>query len=447
VRTASQEGWPQGLRYTYWRDFDPRIGIAWRPFGNDKTVFRAGFGIYTVSSLGWLSYQLAGIAATDARVFVAFQGPGSPPAFQFPQALIGNGGLDPSQVGTQEFLDGLDPHYRDPSMAQWNVTVERELGKNWSIRSSYIGSNAYRLPELVDPNQLPATTTPYNPALRPYLDWGPIQIVSNVAFANYQAWETQMNHRFGAGLSLQGTYTWAKNLSDANGDAPVRYAGEAGFAVGAGAPGPVAVTDRFNLRSTRGNDPGTRRNRALISTIYQLPFGREQRFMRNANAFVNGVLGGWQLSTITMVESGPFLTARISPTLSQANLNEAARGAIVRPDQIGSCNVPDPTPDHWFNADAFVPTPAGAGRVGNAGVGTCVGPRTVAIAGGLSKNVKLREKAKLRFEATFTNILNHPNFAAPTTNVSDPNFGVTNTVQSSENAGNRVGQLSLRIDF
>ena len=169
--------------------------------------------------------------------------------------------------------------------------------------------------------------------------------------------------------------------------------------------------------------------------------------MAAAQGAEQAVLGGWQLSTITMVESGPFLTASISPTLSQANLNEAARGAIVRPDQIASCNIPDPTPDQWFNPNAFVPTPAGAGRTGDAGVGTCIGPRTVAVAGGLSKNFRLREKAKVRFEATFTNLLNHPNFAAPAMNVSNPNFGVTNTVQGSENAGNRVGQLSLRIDF
>ena len=55
---------------------------------------------------------------------------------------------------------------------------------------------------------------------------------------------------------------------------------------------------------------------------------------------------------------------------------------------------------------------------------------------------------KMRFEATFTNILNHPNFAAPAMDVSSPStFGVTQSVQSSENGGNRVGQLSLRIDF
>ena len=152
--------------------------------------------------------------------------------------------------------------------------MERELGKNWSMAASYIGSNAYRLPEEVDLNQLPPTTTPYDPTLRPYQDWNRLLTVSNIAFANYQAWETQVNHRFGGGLSLQGTYTLAKNLSDANGDAPLRYSGEAGFQTGPGAAGPVGIADRFNLRSMRGNDPGTRRNRALISMLYQLPFGR-----------------------------------------------------------------------------------------------------------------------------------------------------------------------------
>jgi hypothetical protein len=447
VRTASEEHWPQGLRYTYWKNFDPRVGIAWRPFGNDKTVFRAGFGIYTISSLGSVAYQLAGIAATDARLFFAFQGPGNPPAFQFPQALLGGGGLDPSQVGSQDFIEGMDPHFRDPTSAQWNVTVERELGKNWSIRSSYIGSNAYRLPEEVDLNQLPPTTTPYDPTLRPYQDWNRLLTVSNIAFANYQAWETQVNHRFGGGLSLQGTYTFAKNLSDANGDAPLRYSGEAGFQTGPSAAGPVGIADRFNLRSMRGNDPGTRRQRALISMLYQLPFGRGQRYMRNANSFVDGVLGDWQVSTISLVESGPFMTATISPGLSQSNLNEIGRQIPVRPDQIGNCNLPHPTPGDWFNAAAFVPTPPGAGRVGNAKVGSCVGPRTVAIAGGLSKNFTLSERFRLRFDATFTNLLNHPNFAAPSTVVGTPAFGVTSSVQTQENAGNRVGQLSLRLDF
>jgi hypothetical protein len=160
-------------------------------------------------------------------------------------------------------------------------------------------------------------------------------------------------------------------------------------------------------------------------------------------------LGGWQLSTITLLQTGPYLTPWDSNTDdSQANLGEGYRNAIVRPDQIGSCDLSNPSPNHWLNFAAFVPTPAGAGRPGNAGVGVCRGPGTIAVSGGLAKNFAVRERLKIRFEATFSNVLNHPNFAAPPVDVSSPaTFGVTQTVQSSENGGNRVGQLSLRLDF
>lgn len=170
----------------------------------------------------------------------------------------------------------------------------------------------------------------------------------------------------------------------------------------------------------------------------------------HANFLVNGLLGGWQISAIALAETGPFMTPYDGTcTDSQANLNECNRPAVVRPDRIGNCDVSNPSPTGWFNLAGFVPTPAGAGRIGNSGVGICEGPGTVTISGGLAKTFPLRERARLRFEATFTNILNHPNFAPPASmDISSPSsFGVTQTVQTSENGGNRVGQLSLRLDF
>ncbi len=125
-----------------------------------------------------------------------------------------------------------------------------------------------------------------------------------------------------------------------------------------------------------------------------------------------------------------------------------ARGAQLRPDRIGNGNISNPTPDNWFNINAFAPTPDNAGRIGNAGVGILEGPGTIAVAGGLSKSFQLRERARLRFEATFTNLINHTNFAPPQTDVSSPDtFGKTSSVQTAENGGNRVGQLALRLEF
>ena len=98
-----------------------------------------------------------------------------------------------------------------------------------------------------------------------------------------------------------------------------------------------------------------------------------------------------------------------------------------------------------FNVAAFNAIPVGA--VGNCGVGILEGPGTTTIAAGLSKNFRLTERKRLRFEGTFTNLLNHPNFASPPTNVTASSFGIVQNVQSAENSGNRTGQLSLRLDF
>jgi len=97
---------------------------------------------------------------------------------------------------------------------------------------------------------------------------------------------------------------------------------------------------------------------------------------------------------------------------------------------------------------AFAPTPAGAGRIGNASVGSLVAPGTIAVSAGLAKIVTLHENWRLRFESTFTNVINHTNYAPPSTNISSPlTYGVLGAVQTAENAGNRTGQVALRLEF
>jgi hypothetical protein len=251
-----------------------------------------------------------------------------------------------------------------------------------------------------------------------------------------------------SGFHLQATFDWAKDLTNAGGDAPTAFNSEQG-SIGPAGVGLTGINDRFNLRLDRGNDPGVRRARFLLTGVYQFPFGRGKRFLPKSSRPVNALVTGWQLSTITLVQTGPYMTPWDSNTdNSQSNLAESSRNAIVRPDRIGNCDVSNPSPNQWFNYAAFAPTPAGAGRLGNAGVGVCQGPGTIGVSGGISKNFSIAEKLRVRFEATFSNILNHPNFAAPPVDVSSPStFGVTQTVQSSENSGNRVGQLSMRLDF
>ena len=207
------------------------------------------------------------------------------------------------------------------------------------------------------------------------------------------------------------------------------------------------VANRFDLAANRGNIVGTRRNRVLVSGIYQLPVGKGRTFLNNMNGVGNAVLGGWELSTVSLWETGPYLTPVTSPAFDTANLNLVYTGALLRPDCTGNPNLSNPSVNGYFDSNAFNPIPA-PGRIGNCGVGTLEGPGTVAIAGGLSKTFQIRENVRLRFEATFTNLLNHPNFAPPAVDVSAPaTFGKITSVQSAENSGNRTGQAALRIDF
>jgi hypothetical protein len=257
------------------------LGIAYRPFGNDKTVFRAGVGLFTVPTLGGVAYQMTGTASTNSPTYVNSIVNGQP-LFRLPDVAYGNGGLVPSDVGTYTFDDAQTTDYKDPQSAQWNVTVERQFLSTWTGRVSYIGENSYRLPVQIDQNQ--CHPTPHGPCVLPFPQWGPIYTLANVGFGNYQDMELQLSHRLASGFYMQATYDWAKDLSNANNDGPV------GFGVEQGNPSPSGgpLNDRFGTRNERGNDPGPRRSRFLATGIYLLPFGHGRQFLAQSNGFVNG---------------------------------------------------------------------------------------------------------------------------------------------------------------
>ena len=348
------------------------------------------------------------------------------------------------QLGGGTLEQATDPRYRDAQSAQWNVTVERELTTNTALRVSYVGMNSYRMNVTVNLNQIAPSALPYVPSpfvdpRAPFQNWGVLYSTENYGGQNYQGMEVEATHRMSKGLNFAANYTWAHNLSDGQGDAPIGFGGETAYG--------LAVMNRFALGQDRGNVAGTRRQRFLLTGNYELPFGQGRRWA-SSSGLVNKALGGWNLNTITLLETGPYLTPTISPQFDQTNTDPELDGAIVRPDIVGN-----PIPAHrsasdYFNLNAFAPTPAGAARIGNAGVGILQGPGTIAVSAGLSKVMAIRESMHLRFEATFTNLLNHTNYAPPATDVSNPStFGVLQSAQTAENGGNRTGQLALRFDF
>ena len=441
--TASQDHLPQSLRNVYTRNFQPRISIAWRPFNDTKTVIRAGFGIFTMTNLGPLSFNNSGNPTSALHTYTN-SGTVSSPLIQFPNTApptvgvqYGGGGLD----------QGVDPNYRDPQANQWNLTVERQVGNNDSLRVSYVGMHSYRLSITEDLNQIPASTTPYQTtAASPYVDprapypnWFTLYSTFNAGEANYNALQIEENHKMSHGLYFSGNYTLAKNLADNQGDIPTAYAGEVNYG--------IPIANRFDVHSDYGNVEGTRRSRFLLTGLYQLPVGEGRTFL-NTGGWRDAALGGWELTTITLLETGPWLTPSISDSFDQSNTDVVNRGAFSRPDEVSTNFYQGQSRAQYFNLAAFAPTPPGAGRFGNAGVGILQGPGTIAASLGLAKVFRVTEAVRMRFESTFTNVFNHTNFAPPATQIDVPStFGVLSAPQTAENAGNRTGQVALRVEF
>ena len=441
--TASQDHLPQSLRNVYTRNLQPRISIAWRPFNDTKTVIRAGFGIFTMTNLGPLSFNNSGNPTSALHTYTN-SGTVTSPLIQFPNTApptvgvqFGGGGLD----------QGVDPNYRDPQANQWNLTVERQVGNNDSLRVSYVGMHSYRLSITEDLNQIPASTTPYQTtAASPYVDprapypnWFTLYSTFNAGEANYNALQIEENHKMSHGLYFSGNYTLAKNLADNQGDTPTAYAGEVNYG--------IPIANRFDVHSDYGNVEGTRRSRFLLTGLYQLPVGEGRTFL-NTGGWRDAALGGWELTTITLLETGPWLTPSISDSFDQSNTDVVNRGAFSRPDEVSTNFYQGQSRAQYFNLAAFAPTPPGAGRFGNAGVGILQGPGTIAASLGLAKVFRVTEAVRMRFESTFTNVFNHTNFAPPATQIDVPStFGVLSAPQTAENAGNRTGQVALRVEF
>jgi len=154
-------------------------------------------------------------------------------------------------------------------------------------------------------------------------------------------------------------------------------------------------------------------------------------------------LGGWSISTVSLWETGPYLTPITSSSFDPGNLNLSYRGGFQRPDCSGNANSANTATGSTFNIAAFNSIPKRP--VGNCGVGILEGPGTATIAAGLSKTFHLTER--MRFESTVYKFVQSSELCAATNERNVFVLWHCPERPSAENSGNRTGQVSLRLDF
>lgn len=186
----------------------------------------------------------------------------------------------------------------------------------------------------------------------------------------------------------------------------------------------------------------------MSTFLYELPFGRNRRFASGIGRGLDLLVGGWDVTGITLFQSGPFLTAVFSNG-DPSGTGTTVRGwvAAQRPDQIADGNVSNPTADAFFDPNAFVKPPDNIGRFGNAEVGSLVGPGTRVFSMTVGKAVQVTGMSRLRVELALSNLFNLENFDIPNTNITSSSFGRVTDTQAVDQAGPRTVQLSLRYVF
>jgi Carboxypeptidase regulatory-like domain len=422
IITAAQAGFPsRPLRNASTLDFQPRFGFAYRPFSNNKTVLRGGYGIY-YDSLGGDLFSLMSGGPFGLTVAYTNNIAAGQPLLTFERPFLGTGATGAVN------LNATTLNMVDPRVQQMNFTVERELMENLGLRVSFIRTLSTRLLYATNINQPQASTIPFNQNRRPYPLYNNILLYQNGGTQSYNALSTTVNRHFSKGLEFEGAWTWAKNLTDAD---------EFGRTQG----GPT-IENTYNRVRQRGDAQYAPRHRIFGTAIWQIPAGKGRRWL-DRGGVSDWVFGGWQLSATYDWQTGDFMTPSFTGS-DPSNTNTI--GGI--PDRIADGNLPadQRTLARWFNGAAFVAPPNG--RFGNSGTGILIGPNRQAGNLGLFKSFHPTERIAVRVQGTFTNVLNHPNFNDPNLNISAPaSVGTITSVQTRDYAGARAGLLAVFLSF
>jgi hypothetical protein len=434
-------GVPAGLAAVDYHEVMPRVGLAWDPFGDNRTMVRAGYGIFydgftngrggplqaSISALPWTQlYQLAGPGFNLANPYGGAASPFGGGTFQAPATVL-------------TVQSGMLPPYSQ----NWNLSVERTIAKDYLLDVRYVGNKGTYLSRFIEANptvykfgsnasnQSREYTTCNSAGVCNYASVGLIADDSN---STYHALEVAFSRQYAHGLSFLASYTYSKSLDyisslNVAGSAPTLVAGENDLA-----------QNPYDLAAEHGPSLFDATHRFMFSGSWALPK------LRSASRAVAFIANGWQLNAITSLSTGtPFTVYDSSNVSLQGSTPEISGFYSSRPDLISNPNAGQPhTPNQWVSRTPFLQLnpQTQAGQFGNEGRNVVRGPGIEDADVSLFKYFNIDETRRVQFRAECFNLLNHPNFGLPENDLESPAFG-----QILQAGSPRLMQLAVKFVF
>ncbi|MEN6604723.1 MAG: TonB-dependent receptor [Bryobacteraceae bacterium] len=413
-----------------WKDFMPRVGFAFRPFNNNRTAIRGGFGVYFAIPD---SSSILSMSASPPYYFVSTYTnlPATRTVDQF-FPLPGAG-----QAGSAS----ADPRLRDPRMYQWTFTVQQQVFSKMMVAVEYLGNRGLKLPFTIQANEAPFPNATQlavlkaNPALNttlaqqrapfPGIPLG-FALTSSVANSWYNALNVRMEGRFSNRLTFSSIYTWSKVLDQSSYE-------------NTGAP-----TTTTNLRLNKSYADFDRPHRLVASWVYMLPFGNQ--IWKPSNAALRKVIDGWEFTGISTFQAGgPY-------SISMGADTSFRGGALpVFPNFSGPLVYSDIRTSNGIYLTPTNFSPPVLGTLGGLARNAFHGPGINNFDLGFLKNVIVRERLRVQFRSEMFNAFNHAQFAFGGSSllrgIASPAPGTTEPVLQYTDPSNfgRVGARSARV--
>jgi hypothetical protein len=442
VLFPGDKGVGKGLAGTQWTSLMPRLGFAWNPDGRGTLALRASYGVFfdSMANGQGTSFQ-APVSSLPWTQLVQFSGPGT----TFVNPYGNQPKPQPDSFLRPATVVGMSKDARPPYAQNWNLSLQRALGKDFVVEARYVGTKGTRLPRNIEANPAvwgPGATAQNADRRRIYAncpaDGSACQLVhvallSNITNSTYHGGQLTVSKRFSGGLGFSGSYWFSKTLD---------YLSAMNLTGAAARPlsGEVDIAQNpFDLFAEHGPSLFDARHRFVMSGSWEVPtpksWGRAART----------VLAGWQLNGIVTASSGtPFTVFDSANVAGQASHPPVSGFAGSRPDVVSNPNDGAHTVEQWISRGAFqrLNPATEAGKFGNAG-------RNIARAAGISnvdlsllKSIALGESMRLQLRAESFNLANHANFGLPVTDLASPSFG-----RVLEAAPPRLVQFGLKFLF